>query len=89
MRGYTNGLLVAACLAVSPLFSAGPVHATAFDVTVDSTLLNGSTAVLAFDFNRWRAPEKHGQSKRPHLEWDSGVNFDYRERYRRRPLGVF
>jgi hypothetical protein len=50
MRGYTNGLLVAACLAVSPLFSAGPVHATAFDVTVDSTLLNGSTAVLAFDF---------------------------------------
>ena len=50
MRVYTKGLLLAAGLAVSLLFSAGGVHATAFVVTIDSTSLSGSTAVLAFDF---------------------------------------
>jgi hypothetical protein len=50
MCAYPNSLLVAGGLAVSLLFSAGGVHATAFDVTVDSTSLNGSMALLAFDF---------------------------------------
>jgi hypothetical protein len=50
MRVYTKGLLLAAGLAVSLLFSAGGVYATAFVVTIDSTSLSGSTAVLAFDF---------------------------------------
>jgi len=50
MRAYMNALLAAARIAVIPLYLAGEVHATIFDVTIDSTPLSGSTAVLAFDF---------------------------------------
>lgn len=57
MRVDTNGLLVAAGLAVSLLFPAGAAHATTFDVTVDSTSLKGSTAVLAFDFINGGPPD--------------------------------
>src|SRR5881394_4053563 len=50
MRVYTSGLFAAAGLAVFLLFFAGGVHATVFNVTIDSTSLSGATAVLAFDF---------------------------------------
>jgi hypothetical protein len=50
MSVYMNGLLAAAGLALFPLFFAGEVHASVFDVTIDNTSLIGSTAVLAFDF---------------------------------------
>jgi hypothetical protein len=50
MYAFKNGWLIAASLAVSPLFPIGQTHATAFAVTLDSALLNGSAAVLAFDF---------------------------------------
>jgi hypothetical protein len=54
--GYT--LLAAnAGLAVSLLFLAAAAYATAFDVTVDSTSLKGSTAVLAFDFINGGPPD--------------------------------
>ncbi len=57
MRAFKNGLLIAAGLVVSPLFPVGQTHATAPTVTVDSAILNGSAAVLAFDFIGGGAPE--------------------------------
>jgi hypothetical protein len=57
MSACMNGLLVGAGLAIFPLFFANEVHANMFDVTIDSTSLSGSTAVVAFDYIDGGAPD--------------------------------
>jgi hypothetical protein len=50
MRIRSNTLLATACSAAFLLFTVSFVHATTINVTIDSTALDGVTAVLAFDF---------------------------------------
>ena len=49
-RTQSNTFLAAACCAAFLLFAAPFGHATTFNVTINSTALNGVTAILAFDF---------------------------------------
>ena len=49
-RIRSNTFLTAACCAAFLLFAVPFGHATTINVTINSTALNGVTAVLAFDF---------------------------------------
>jgi hypothetical protein len=57
MCGYKNRFMTALFGAGLPILAATIVHATTIDVTIDTSFLNGTAAVLAFDFIDGGAPD--------------------------------
>jgi hypothetical protein len=57
VRIRSSRLLATACSAAFLLFAASVGHATTINVTIDSTALDGLTAVLAFDFIDGGSPD--------------------------------
>ena len=82
MRPHSFGLLAGTGLAVALPLNAGDARASTFDVTIDSTSLSGSPAVLAFDFHRRWAARQYDDAERAYLRRSSGFDLDHRECHR-------